>query len=59
MNSNVYGLRWSLSRPYCRGCPFRLSARPGATLLDHDVIVVVFQKQDLYMYALQARSGPG
>jgi len=34
-------------------------ARPGATLLDHDVIVVVFQKQGLYMYALQARSGPG
>jgi len=44
--SNVYGLRL--------GCPFRFSACPGATLLEHNVVVVVFHKQSLYMYALQA-----
>jgi hypothetical protein len=49
--SNVYGLRLR--------CPFRFSARPGATLLEHIVVVVVFHKQGLYMHALQARSGPG
>jgi len=36
-----------------------IAARPGATLLDHNVVVVVFHNQSLYLHALQARSGPG
>ena len=36
-----------------------IAARPGATLLDHNVVVVIFHKQSLYLHALQARSGPG
>jgi len=44
--SNVYGLRLR--------CPFRFSARPGATLLEHNVVAVLFHKQGLYMHALRA-----
>ncbi len=34
-------------------------ARPGATSLEHRVVVAVFRKQGPYTHALQARSGPG
>ncbi|GAF72438.1 unnamed protein product [marine sediment metagenome] len=36
-----------------------IAACPGATLLEHNVVIVVFHKQSLYLHALQTRSGPG
>ena len=36
-----------------------IAARPGATLLEHNVVDVICHKQSLYLHALQARSGPG
>jgi hypothetical protein len=45
----------------------QVSARPGATLLEYTAVIIVFRKQALCAYALQARpvrhlaggSGPG
>jgi len=34
MNGNGYGLRWSLSRLYCRGYPYRLPVTFNVTLAD-------------------------
>ena len=48
--------------PVIAACPPRPetgTGSGGATLLDHDVVVVVLHKQSLYLHAFKARSGPG